>query len=426
MMPEQSEAGPEALSLSHWVLILGLAAAQLAHVLDFMLVMPLAEKLSADLGIGPGHFGAVVSSYSVAAGVSAVALAWSLDLFDRRHALLFLFSGFTAATLLCAWAPSYAWLMVGRIAAGAFGGVASAVLLAIIGDAIPLSRRGTATGAVFSSFSVATILGIPAGIALSGSDPAGWRWPFLALGLFCAAVLPVLALTVPTLRGHLEGGQRRATLTEVLTVPAHLRAYAFMFVLNLGGWVMMPFLAWFLQRNVGLGDRELQMMYAIGGLAALVGMNFIGRLSDRLPKAVIFQVVCGLALIPLLWLPLLPAGAPLPLVLTVTTMMMVLTSGRGVPAFALLTAVPSGRMRGAFLSLNSAVAQTAMALGPLLASLFLSGEEGKEPLRGYFQVAAVSVAFGIASLFLVRSLGGTESPTPRVVIAPEEAVESTV
>ncbi len=425
MTPEPEPSRLDELTASHWALIAALAAVQFTHIVDFMLVMPLAAKLSADLGLDPARFGLVISSYSIAAGVAALVLAWLLDLFDRRHALLVLFAGFTAATLLCAWAPDYPWLLTGRIAAGAFGGVAGAVILSIIGDAIPLSRRGTATGAVFSAFSVATIVGIPAGIALSGSEPSGWRQPFLVLGLLSAALLPALWLSVPSLRGHITDGERRVTLIEVLSEPAHLRAFAFMFVLNLGGWVMMPFLAWFLQRNVGLSDGHLQLMYAVGGAATLVSMNVVGRLSDRFPRVIVFQVVCGLALVPLLLLPLLPAGAPLPLVLVVTTLMMVLTSGRGVPAFALLTAVPSDRMRGAFLSMNSAVAQTAMAIGPLLAGMFLSGEENKEPLRGYFQVAVVSCLFGVASLFLIRLLPvPLDSGRPRVVEVAATPVES--
>lgn len=46
----------------------------------------------------------------------------------------------------------------------------------IIGDVIPFERRGRAMGIVMTSFSVATVAGVPLGLFLAAH--LGWHLPF--------------------------------------------------------------------------------------------------------------------------------------------------------------------------------------------------------------------------------------------------------
>jgi predicted MFS family arabinose efflux permease len=87
--------------------------------------------------------------------------AFFIDRFDRKRALLFVFVGFLVGTLSCALAPGYKSLAFARALTGAFGGVLGALTLAIVGDLIPVERRGRAMGIIMASFSLAAILGVP-------------------------------------------------------------------------------------------------------------------------------------------------------------------------------------------------------------------------------------------------------------------------
>ena len=161
------------------ILLYVLAAIQFTHILDFMIVMPLGPRLMAIFSISPSQFGLVVSTYTFSAGLMGVVAAWFLDRFDRKKALLCLYGGFAAGTLACALAPSFPFLVAARFLAGGFGGVATATILAIIGDAVPPARRGQAMGTLFSSFSLASIAGVPFGVFLS--NHLGWHAPFFVL-----------------------------------------------------------------------------------------------------------------------------------------------------------------------------------------------------------------------------------------------------
>src|SRR5690606_2725437 len=110
--------------------------------------------------------------------------------------------GFAVSTLLCALAPTFLLLTAARVVAGLFGGVLGALVLAIIGDAIPEHRRGSATGKVMAAFSVASVAGIPVGLFLAAK--ASWHAPFFLLGGLSLFVLLATWKFLPPLKGHLS------------------------------------------------------------------------------------------------------------------------------------------------------------------------------------------------------------------------------
>ena len=141
-----------------------LAAVQFCHIIDFMIIMPLGKTIMETFSISPGQFAWVVSAFAVAALTGNLISTAVIDRFDRRSALLFLFCGFTLGTMACAFAPSYILLLVFRSCTGIFGGTLGALVLAIVGDAIPFERRGRAMGVIMLAFSGASEVGVTGGL----------------------------------------------------------------------------------------------------------------------------------------------------------------------------------------------------------------------------------------------------------------------
>ena len=54
------------------ILLLTLAGIQFAHILDFMVMMPLGPILMRTLAVGPHEFGLLVSAYTFTAAVSGL------------------------------------------------------------------------------------------------------------------------------------------------------------------------------------------------------------------------------------------------------------------------------------------------------------------------------------------------------------------
>jgi predicted MFS family arabinose efflux permease len=397
------------LTRQEWLLILVLAAVQFTHILDFVIMMPLGPQFKNDLHLTDQWFGFLVSAYAFSAAVAGLLAAWFIDRFDRKTALLGLYAGFTLGTLCCAAAPNYAFLLAARALTGAFGGVVGACILAIVGDAFPGMRRGRAMGAIMSAFSVASIAGIPAGLYLA--NLFGWRTPFLALAGLSAAVFVLVGFVLPSMHGHLERGRSRVNVWGVFLEPTHLRAYLLMTALVFSTFAIVPYLASYLVANTGRTKEELPYVYLCGGLATLVTMTLFGWLSDRFGKLTVFRCLALFAVVPILLVTNLPV-VTLTTSLLISTLFMVTTSGRMVPAMALITASAAPRSRGSFLSINVSVQQAAAGLATALGGSML-GQGANGEITGFPLVGCLACVATLSSIWLAGHLrpavGGEDS-----------------
>src|SRR5262245_15406439 len=80
--PAAPEAEADRLNAGHWLLLLVLATVQFTHLVDFMLLVPLAPQLETSLRVDTQSFGLLVAAYGLAAAVASLALAPWLDRFD--------------------------------------------------------------------------------------------------------------------------------------------------------------------------------------------------------------------------------------------------------------------------------------------------------------------------------------------------------
>lgn len=379
-----------------------LAAIQFTHILDFMIVMPLGPRLMEIFAITPSQFGLIVSTYTFSAGLMGLVAAWFLDRIDRKHALLWLYGGFALGTLACAVAPSFHFLVAARFVAGGFGGVASATILAIVGDAVPPGRRGQAMGTLFSSFSLASIAGVPFGVFLS--NHLGWHAPFFMLTGASLGVLIMAWFVLPTMRDHLarEKGKPWKEMAAILSRGNHWRAFALTTVMTMAGFMLIPYISPYLVANLGISNESLPLIYLFGGGATFFSMRWIGRMSDRLGLLKVFTVVSLAAIPPILALSHLPR-VPLWAALMVTTVFMIFTSGRMIPGMAMVTNSAESRHRGGFMSINSAVQQFASGLGALIAgTIIATSPDGR--LQHYGAIGWMGAAFILVSLYIAGKL----------------------
>jgi predicted MFS family arabinose efflux permease len=412
------------LTRSEWLLILVLAAIQFSHSMDFMVMMPLGPKCREELNISPSQFNLMVGSYGFSAALSGLFATWFIDRFDRKTALLSLYTGLTLGTFLCAIAPSYWWLVSARAVAGAFGGIGGSFILVIIGDTFPEMRRGRATGVVMTAFSLASIAGLPAGIMLG--NRFGAQSPFGALVGFCLVTLVLAVAILPRMRGHLD--RRRSSAAETLAIlvqPAHLRAYVFVVMLVMGTFIVAPNFSDYLVHNVGRDKDDLAYVYLSGGLLTFVTLPLIGRLADRHGKRMIFRVMAAGTLAALLVLTNYPES-PLWSVLVITTIYWIVSSGRWVPAMAMVTSCALPSYRASFMSVIASLQQMAMFVATQVAGAVIGeGEGGKltgYPVAGLFAAVSTAVSMVVGGRLRVAeeiSRSPAEVQSPDMFVAAE-------
>ena len=104
---------------------------------------------------------------------------------------------------------------------------------------------------------------------------------------------------------------------------------------------------------------------------------------------------------------------PLWLAIAASTGFMVSTSGRMVPAQAMITGSAAPAVRGGFLSLNAAVQSAAMGLASLLGGA-LVGKADDGRLPGFPIVGVIAAASALVSLVLAGLLRNAEAGPTRV------------
>jgi predicted MFS family arabinose efflux permease len=383
---------------SERTILLLVSAVQFVNVLDFIMVVPLGPDFASALGIPMSQLGLVTGSYTMAGAAAGLAGAAFLDRFDRRTALAVSMAGLVAATAAGGLATGLGTLMATRVAAGLFGGPATSLAFAIVADAVPPERRGRAMGVVMGAFSVAAVLGVPAGLWLS--QVGGWRLPFFSVAGVGAGVAAGAVLLMPPMGSH-RGAASRGPLGEAyafLADPAARLSLAATATVMGATFALVPNLAAFLQFNAGLPRERLGLLYMAGGATSFVVLRVVGRAVDRVGAPRVAAVGTAILVVNLALdfypdVPVLPAWA-------LFLAFMLGNSVRNPALTSLASRVPGASARARFQSTQSAVQHLASAAGALLSSRLLSVGPG-DRLVGMDRVALWSAARALALPFLL-------------------------
>jgi len=383
------------------LLLLSLAGIQFTHIVDFMIMMPLGPQLTSLFAISFAEFGLLVSAYTVAAGLSGLFATTFIDRFDRKRLLLTLYVLFALTTVACGVAPTYGWLMAARIASGFFGGVLSTMTQTIIGDVVPFERRGRATGIVMTSFSVATVAGVPAGLLFA--NLWGWHTAFFAIGVMCIAVGVLAHYSVPKLDAHVAHAKDKHVLHamgQVLSEPNQRMALLLSATMMFAAFTIIPYITLYLQNNHIMASSEIPWLYFCGGVVTLFSGRWVGGVTDRLGKRETFQRAVLFSIIPMFAITLIEP-VPLYVVLLVTSALFFAMNARMIPGMALLTSAANPKFRGTFMSLNGAVQSFAMGVAAWVGGMLLQNEPSGQ-VTHYWLCAVVATCASLLAYVLAK------------------------
>lgn len=371
-----------------------------------MIMMPLGPQLIRLLHIDTHQFALLLSSYTLTAAASSLLAATYIDRFDRRKLMLTLYALFIIATLCCGLAPNYTALLIARALAGAFGGILGALVQTMVADVIPFERRGKAMGTVMTAFSISTVAGVPLGLLLASTFvDLGWRAPFFFIVLLASTIWIIGYKLLPSLTAHLHNkrvGNVFQQLFAVAKEPSHLTAFAFIALIMLAGFTVIPYIPIYMTSNVGMTESFITVIYLCGGAATFFTSQLIGRMSDKHGKLKMFRWVALASFIPLLITThLFPIAWWL--VLINSTLFFILVPGRMVPGMAMVSAVPAAQVRGTFMSLVSSVQMLSSGLATLLAGLIITRTPDGQIVH-YDTVGYIAVACGVLTIWIAAHL----------------------
>ena len=365
------------------------------HVTDLMAIVPLGNYLVNDFELSPKQYTYIISAYKFSAAGFGLLGTLLIDRFERRKVLLLVYIVFVAGLGFAASATTYESVIIARSITGVVGSLAPALIISMIGDAIPFERRAKALGFLFTGMAAAAIAGVPFSLFLA--DAFNWRSAFGFMASLSLVAIILAYFGLPAASQVQESKEPPIKVIKEILLNNNPRNALFLSVLlYLASFTILIFLPSYLVRNVGFDQEEVKYVYLASGVANIVLSPFIGYLSDKFGKRKVLFILIGLFCIPALLTTHFLSSSFLPMILT-TGFFYVLVNGRMVPANAIITATVSHKYRGGLLSLISSTQQMLSGVISLLAGLIiLENEQGglvNYTILGYIAVFTSLVAF---------------------------------
>jgi predicted MFS family arabinose efflux permease len=400
-MPQKELSFNQKFSSYQILVIVLLALTQFTVVLDFMVMSPLGDILMKSMNMTTTQFGLVVSAYAFSAGIAGILTAGFADRFDRKKLLLFFYIGFILGTLFCGLANTYPLLIAARIITGIFGGVIGSISMAIVADLFLPQQRGRVMGFLQMGFGSSQVLGIPISLYLANSF--GWQSPFLMIVGLATLIWLIIIIKMKPITQHLEVKNDRNALHHLLHTIAQ-KDYRIGFMstalLSLGGFMMMPWGSAFAINNLHVTPDQLPILFMIAGIATLIIMPIIGKLSDKMDKFNLFAIASvWMICVVLVYTRLTPV--PFWFVIIMNVLMMIGIMSRMVPSMALASSLPKMQDRGAFMSINSSLQQIAGGVAAAIGGMVVVQKDKTSPLEHYDTLGILITIILLFAIYMV-------------------------
>lgn len=271
MKNEQKETvfTPPVLALAAMAFVLGISELVVVGILP-----AISEGLHTPLDVA----GRLVAAFAVGYAVGTPLITAAAGRIPRRRLLFWLLLLFLAANAVSMLAPNVAVLYASRALTALVSGPLTASSMLFVREVTPAARHPRAIALLYTSFSLAAVIGVPLEAALCRAF--GWRWTFaLILGL-TLSLLPVLLRVLPNSQATGAGvGLRRQF---AVFHDARLRLCVGMLLCSAAAtYTVYTYLTPILTGPLGLAETAVSPLLVVMGLCSTASNAFSGKLGAR-------------------------------------------------------------------------------------------------------------------------------------------------
>ena len=197
--------------------------------------------------------------------------------FPRFLTYLTLMGVFLVGNILCAFAPNYPVLLIARLLIASVSGTLVAISMTFAPDVTTDKYRTKFIAWVFSGFSIASVVGVPAGTWVANTF--GWRVTFALVSVLTAVLMASMAVSLPRnshpakigfLRQFRLFFDRRIQLGVADVVFGAAASYVF-----------YTYLSPIMRDEIGVPERYISVGLVVYGCACLWSNLYGGTLADK-------------------------------------------------------------------------------------------------------------------------------------------------
>ncbi|HFC6379054.1 TPA: sugar transporter [Neisseria lactamica] len=289
-----------------WLSIVALAIGAFIFNTTEFIPIALLSDIGRSFGMAATETGIMITVYAWVVALTSLPLMLLTRHMERRGLLLILFALFTVSHILSFASWRFEILLASRVGIALTHAVFWSITASLAVRIAPVGKGNQALGLLSTGTVMAMVAGIPLGRMVG--QYLGWQASFLLIGLCAAAVMAVLAKSLPRLPSVNAGSLSSLPLLlkrkklmllyamTVLVITAHFTAYSYIepFVIQIGSF----------------SARQVTVVLGLYGLAGFAASYLFGKWFAKHPRAFLAGAVSVIALSSGLLLPLahLPAA----------------------------------------------------------------------------------------------------------------------
>lgn len=244
---------------------------------SFLSVGGLLSDISTSLQIPIEQAGLLIAAFGIAAAVCAPTLATLGSRIDRRKLLTGSMAICALANLLAALSQTYDHLMLARVLAAVTSAVYTPQVAATLSMLTPEKERAPVLAKLMVGWAVGSVLGNPISVLIA--SVSSWRMSFAFIGVASAVIALFIWRSVPP--NVMVPPLNWMRWFQVLRSPALRWLTAATALANMGGAVMMSYIAPIVKAVQGIAGPALALLLFTAGAGALLGNLLSVRMVRR-------------------------------------------------------------------------------------------------------------------------------------------------
>ena len=370
-----------------------MAFIQFTNALEYMMFNPVFAFMAADFSVPVSFSGYVSGMYTSGAVISGIIAFYWISRFNKKRFLIVNMVLLGLLTLLTTFTSSFILLLTLRFCAGLVGGTTMGVGISILINHAPTNLREKMLATVIASFSMVSIVGMPAILFLCTNY--GWHVALWLISTLCVLALPLIVFIIP---------RDPVSFDTVHALPLDVDTLLFASsnaLVQFSPMLVIPILVPLMTQQLGASEDLLPWLFLCGGITGFLSTKITGVLTSHI-SALILATGSTIVFILSLLIPILGYQyAALFITLFLGT-----SYSRLVSSSALTIQFPNDSQRAGFSSLQTSIMYLITTVAFFL-SAFLLPDHGiaTQNMNTLLAVCAISaLGFPIIVIILQKKL----------------------
>lgn len=264
------------ITLKQWLPLIGLACAAFVFNMSEFMPVGLLTDIAASFSLTEAEAGIMISVYAWGVMILSMPLMVFATRFDFKRMLLAVVTVFSVGQFLSAFAPTYFFLVFGRLIVASAHAVFWSVATIMATRLVDENHASIAISIIATGSSIAGIVGLPLGRTIGLL--VGWRMTFGLVGLISAAVVVYQFFVFP----EMSAGEpfTLKQVPELFKRPFLVALYLVTIFITLGYYTSYSYIEPFMQQVASFEPQMITFALAVFGIAGLLGSWLFSRFFD--------------------------------------------------------------------------------------------------------------------------------------------------